>query len=1087
MSIIHWHDAARKLIFPRTVEDAALLERENYLMCTEWETLRNYSRNAHDTLSNSKRQLIADARVGTADIEECLTILRRFRSLDTVPDEISNFELDLLLTIASPERAALYLSLQYGPKAIVTALAYPSVVSSWAEANDCVWMIEDSEKNARGHCMRHILLQQNARTRDECRHAVQDVWDKGDRVLREQLAVAFFEHEPWRDAVLRDVVENAPPFSNVHLALARNAQTIRAILARRASNEKSSTNYVEIVASVGEEALPILLELVEEAKTGDYELHATAMSIFRCTEVAQYFASRISNPKMRYVVGDYFRSHRDLANVALREAGRGSSRNATLAKAMHVELCGLELESTAPDGLVSLNDPAVPAILRQAPWLRPIPALPARFSKGISAYPVRVHVTEEQRRAAEAQYREEYASSGEMTPEEAKVALSSLEDDFHIQDLRLRNFDRTANLGFDANKSFPLESLLKPFCEGRIRNYDIANFMLICFGEKALPGLHYNRDYRPPSKDPNNDWRLPHKCYFLENELMLCMDDAHLAYSLAKSYFQEGKKFWLEWSAKFPRAAIVGLLGSAHDPRRRPCAESMLHKLADDGFTDLILELSDNHKRVIDFLRKEPRQRVWPLEKFDHKPPPVAHRLLLRDGRPLDNTVIDRICDALMLSTLSTPYAGLADIKEACDPRSLAEMAWDLSAGAANRDQHRTGWQHLAIAHFGNDDVVRRLTSLRHPFIYSVLEKLSSRGMQAATMGLVIAVEEAKARGSESNSLTAERALRWAARATNKSRDELVETAVPTLPFKIGGTTEFEFGTRTLHVGFNTALAPVIVHDGKQLASLPRAAQDDDSEALRLAREKWKQLKGDVETLARLRAMALEDAMRTSRRIPFKHFVDNWVHHPLGMHQAYGMVWAVERDGQLITFHVISDGTFADIDDASLQIDANEMIRVPHFAELSQSERLRWGQVLGDYRMMQPVAQLNRVPLEFDRNAAPVGKRTQEFVSSTQKPIQHTIIARILKERAGSSESHSSIGLFRELSRCNGFARYTTESNARLGIPSYNGVDSVTLTFVKKIEHELLMTEENKLAFSEIHPVELSEALYIMRLVSEAE
>jgi len=1063
MTIIHWHDAARKLILPRVAEDAVLLERMDYFKYTEWATLQNQVRQAYKDLA--RRVSIEDSN------PEIFAALERFCASGGVPQKINYLELDLLLTIGSPEHASTYLASLYGPVPIVMTLAFPSAVAGWAQKVGPSLRGIGRREDECGALMRRILVQQDARIRDECRGAVEAVWALGNRVLREQLAVAFLEHEPWRDAVLRDVVESAPPFSNMHLALARDARTIRAILSRynwsqHGTDGENLINYAEIVASIGEEALPVLFELAKTAKNQLCEPHATAMSVFRCEEVARYLAARISNQKTRYVIGDYFRLHRDLAAVALRDAGRGISRNAALAKAKYVELCGLD--ALAPGELVGLDDPAVPEILRQAPWERPPPPLPARLSKAISAYPVRVQLTKECEETAEEWLREERHSLPEMTIKEAEAALASMRGD-------------PIRLFHDGKKAFPLESLLQPFRDGQVFAPESAMIMLARFGEKALAGVYHDRRYRhPPSELAHGAYA--DRYYHFPSELVLSIDDPRFAYSLAKKHLERETGDWPAWSAKYPRAAIVGLLGNAHDPIKRACAEGMLHKLADGGHSDLILELSGNHKRVAEFLARESYRRVWPLTKWPSERSDVAHRPLLRDGRPLGDEVIELICDMLMLSPLNAPYAGLADVKEACEPHSLAEMAWDLCASASSRDQWGTEWRHLAVAHFGDDDVIRRLTALRHPCIYRVLGALASRGVGAGVMGLVIALEEAKARGSESAINDAERAFRRAALAAGKSESELVEIAVPSATFKVDGTTTLQFGTRTLNVGFDTTLAPVLVHDGKRLATLPRAALGDDPEERRLAREEWKQLKSEVETLARRRGMALEDAMRAARPIPFGHFVAGWVKHPLGMHQAHGMIWAVERGGQLVTFRVAHDGTFSDIHDASLRINDGEMIRVPHFAELPEDVRRRWGQILGDYRIIQPVIQLGRVPLDLPSTSPATLDKILEFTAKPTSPVQHTVIGRILREHAGC-KVHPYSGMSRRLVRCDGFAQYAIRGAMYV-------VTSVTLSFVKEIAegYEAGRNARNAeaISFSKIHPVELAEALYIMRLISEA-
>jgi hypothetical protein len=75
---------------------------------------------------------------------------------------------------------------------------------------------------------------------------------------------------------------------------------------------------------------------------------------------------------------------------------------------------------------------------------------------------------------------------------------------------------------------------------------------------------------------------------------------------------------------------------------------------------------------------------------------------------------MEHIGTMLAISPLDSPYPGLAIVKDACTPTSLAEFAWDLfeawmSAGAPVKE----AWAFEALGHFGNDETAHRLT----PFI----------------------------------------------------------------------------------------------------------------------------------------------------------------------------------------------------------------------------------------------------------------------------------------------------------------------------------------------------------------------------------
>jgi hypothetical protein len=167
------------------------------------------------------------------------------------------------------------------------------------------------------------------------------------------------------------------------------------------------------------------------------------------------------------------------------------------------------------------------------------------------------------------------------------------------------------------------------------------------------------------------------------------------------------------------------------------------------------------------------------------------------------------------------------------------------------------------------------------------------------------------------------------------------------------------------------------------------------------------------------------------------------------------------------------------MNDVSLQIDDDEMIRVPHFAELPQNVRERWGQILGDYRMIQPVAQLSRSPHDLLSTPPTALDKIIELTSTPASPVYHTVISRILKQHGGCKYQQYSTIMSRKLTRCDGVAQYAIKGDAF--------ISSVTLSFLKKAEEDPVpYLAPEQILFSEIHPVELAEALHMMRLISEA-
>ncbi len=906
MTTIDWYKEARRRIVPRTPADVAGASRRKRFC--EW--------------SEVKKAISATVTAGDETIGAAL---ERLRGAEARPKDMTPLDMNVLFAAVSAERSYQFLVEHYGAANVAAVLASPSLATEWNNVSRA-YAIVPKKVALHRPLLRELVLRQDAKGREECRRAIEDVWEAGDVEARTGLAVAFLEHEPWRARALADILDQAPPFSSAHLVLAKDTASMRALLARR--KPADGIEYTEIVASLDTDALPILFELAKTATKHLHLSHTYAMTVFAAEQAARHLASCISHPSTRDIIGEYFERHKDLAAAVLPAASQGASRNAALAKALMIEACGPAAET---EKTVSLDDPAVPSVLRDAPWRSPPPPLPD-LGLDLDAYPASVVLSDKRKADGLAWLAKMQRGFPEMTPTEAAAYVTARADDKYVWYL------------VDNGKSIPLSVILDFFCTNRWHagvgddNVGVHLALIDLFGVRALPGL-----------------RQPRMLSQLAEDVLLGLDDPHLAHPLAAAMLDEGQPRW-SWFLAHPRAAALGLLATAHEGAKRRASEIMLRRLADAGHMDVIIETARGDARVRAFLERDRTLDVVVVPKVTRV---TVTRPRLHDGRALGDDAIERIFEMLALSQIDQPYAGIDDLRRACEPRSLAEMAWDLAAladggGRASRARVYPEWMRRALTHLADDEVIRRLTpALKHPTIYRVLEALAQRGVRSAAMELATAHE----RGD------APQLMDRVARAFGQTVDEVVEMILPTTPLEADGTTTLQYGSRALRVGFDTTLAPILFSGEERLASLPRAKKDDDPITVRLARERWDELKEDVRTIGHLRGQSLEDAMRTGRGIPAAHFRAGWANHPLGKHQARGMVWAVERAGALVTFRVAEDGSFADVHDEAFSLGESELVRVPHPAELSRDVIDAWLRTLGDYGLMQPVAQLGRSPL----------------------------------------------------------------------------------------------------------------------------
>jgi hypothetical protein len=239
------------------------------------------------------------------------------------------------------------------------------------------------------------------------------------------------------------------------------------------------------------------------------------------------------------------------------------------------------------------------------------------------------------------------------------------------------------------------------------------------------------------------------------------------------------------------------------------------------------------------------------------------------------------------------------------------------------------------------------------------------------------------------------------------SEDELEDRIVPALGLDERGTMTLDYGARRFTVGFDELLRPFVRDEsGTRLASLPhaRSGEDDEAKAARAA-EAWKRLKSDVQSIGGEQAHRLERAMCAERHWTGASFATYLVRHPLLGYLARRLVYAV--DGTC--FRVAEDGTYANAEDGAIEIAGDARVIIVHPVKLDDATRARWQQILDDYQVMQPFAQIAR-----------------ELVTLTPEEMSGTITKRFAGKRVKGGAffglrsrgwEHSYASLFKTLDR----------------------------------------------------------------------
>lgn len=461
------------------------------------------------------------------------------------------------------------------------------------------------------------------------------------------------------------------------------------------------------------------------------------------------------------------------------------------------------------------------------------------------------------------------------------------------------------------------------------------------------------------------------------------------AFAKLKSLRETGR----QWLLRFPDHAIAGLIAPAlgKTGEARDCAAATLRMLAARGYDERIMAAAARYGRddVVQALRavldESPLDR-FPTKRTASMPsfwlPQGWQRPVLRStGASLSDSALAHLGLMLTFPTNEEVYAGIAVVKEACTPESLAAFMWDcfsawLNAGAPSKD----GWALTMLGHLGTDDTARKLTpyirawpgEAAHARAVTGLDVLARIGSDVALMLLNGIAQKVAFKGLQDK---AREKIQTIADDRGLTTEELEDRLAPDLGLDEQGTLVLDFGPRQFKVGFDEALKPFVRErtdgrDGPRLPDLPKPKKTDDAELGKAAVERFKLLKKDVRTIASQQVLRLEVAMCSRRRWTPEVFQQFLVEHPLVRHLVQRLVWGVyvcepesSHGGTLqACFRVSEDGSFTDAQDDAWTLPDGDNLRigVPHALELPAEDAASFGQLFADYELLQPFVQIGR-------------------------------------------------------------------------------------------------------------------------------
>lgn len=903
---IHWTDEARRACVPRS---AAEVRGKRVKDAAAWQRLLDITLTARK--KNDAFVLTEPGAATNADLTAA------FHAADGLAE--TNEAMDIITRLFGGARA---------------------VEVSWAAAGSRTY----PESTA---SLRYALLLAPEGERALAKARARELWETGgDRIQRLALAFAFFEEADWARDVAALWVEPSAPKRLLPgwmlLAIVPDADTARMVLKAR---ERFNALF-DLLAQLGEGALPVLIDNFKAAKdVYDLGHTAEALALFPSEAVGRLFVSELAKQQVRKPAAAFFHRFPHIAQAVLPEVAAGKTKVAKLAAEL-LEQSGRVTEAST-EGDAPMD--ALPAALVTPPYAGKPPKRKPVVARGakLEVPPAALRWTSLGRRA-------ELAAAVD-----ARIGKTRLLTDAELEAVLPRYvptgtekyFYWVTALPNDERVAFSTDAAVALLERGVMNsnNAETPLHVLAKAGPRALPGVIALV-------------RRARGLYGLK-EVMHEIDSAELAAALIGKLERE-QNVW-EYMLAHTEAAILGLVpvaaGELGDERTN--AEEVLRELALRGHRDAILAAAaragnDAEAAMVEVLAQDPTLvdfKKPPRLTETFRPATLTRPKLRSSGATVPIAALENLALGLALSEPYRPHPIVRAAVAACEPRSLAELAWDLAqAWYLGGRRERDRWMLESLVHLADDEVVRRTTpAIKDDDVVKVLGWIPTRA-SATELLTILARGEGQSRPTYSPWIARD-ALFRVARLLGTTLEELEDRVVDTLGLDAKGEIAFDLGSRNVRVRVDARLEPLVFDEGGALLkSFPTARKEDDPKKVEAARARFADLQEDVRAITARRFTALRRAMDTGRAWKKEAFVPVWAEHPFQRHIAATVVW---RCGSR-TFRVTEDATFADERDAELRLEDDAEIHVAAYGDMDDATRRLWGERFAEYRIMSHLPQL---------------------------------------------------------------------------------------------------------------------------------
>lgn len=401
---------------------------------------------------------------------------------------------------------------------------------------------------------------------------------------------------------------------------------------------------------------------------------------------------------------------------------------------------------------------------------------------------------------------------------------------------------------------------------------------------------------------------------------------------------------------------------------------STLSEEAEKRFDELKQRSEEEHMKLARAGRPEWLEKIFLAHKLKMAALPtwltgVGHDPTVIDGYCLSYEEQVQILLAIKASSPDQIHPLLLALRESTQRGFFDAFLWGVfERWLLEQAPTKEKWCMLGIGILASEKTVFKLLPLMKEWRGSGNSARAGYGLEcikaAGTDGSLMLIH----RVSQSASLKSLRnraqiIIAEIAKMRNLSPSQLEDRIVPSCGLDERGNRTFDFGNRQ----FQFVLGPDLkayVRDagGKVKADLPAANKDDDPDKAATALVAWKDLKKQIRAVAQAQSKRLELAMISGRRWSAEEFVSLFVNHPLLWHICKPIIWAVySEDGKVVsTFRITEERDFSDSAEKTYILPEASIVGIAHALELEATTLAAWGQILTDYELAAPFAQIGR-------------------------------------------------------------------------------------------------------------------------------